>query len=161
MTRKDFNTSLKKGDIGEQIFRKYLEDRGWIVYCPFTKDKAHYFDQLATKNKEKVIALDIKTKARLNKWAKTGINIKSYNEYMKFVKTVNVPFYLVFIDDKNGDVYTQELKKLKNGELLTSDIIVWELKDMNYLFNIGKDNIELLSRYDQREYEYKPNTESA
>jgi len=64
--QRSFKPALKKGEIGEMIIQDFLEKRGWIVYRPFTKDKAHYFDALATKNKEKVIAIDVKTKARLN-----------------------------------------------------------------------------------------------
>jgi hypothetical protein len=156
MTRQNFKTALKKGELGEDIIRDYLESKGWIVYCPFTKDKAHYFDQLATKNKEQVIALDVKTKARFNKWAAQGINIKSYNEYMKFIDRVNVPFYIVFIDDKNGDVHAQELKKLKRSFNPTPYIIAWFLEDMKYLFNIGEEKIKQLSEFDQRNYNYIP-----
>lgn len=153
---KSFETALKKGEIGEMIVQKFLEKRGWIVYRPFTKDKAHYFDALATKDKEKVIAIDVKTKARLNNWRAQGINIKSYNEYKKFIDKINVPFYLFFIDDKCGDVFTAELSKLKNSFNPTPYIIAWYLEDMFYLFNIGEDNIKLLSEYDQREYDYNP-----
>ena len=99
MTQKSFEVALKKGELGERIIQKYFEARGWIVYRPFTKNKAHYFDALATKDKEKVIAIDVKTKARLNNWKAQGINIKSYNEYKRFIDKVNVPFYLIFIDD--------------------------------------------------------------
>lgn len=154
--RKSFETALKKGEAGEMIIQEFLEKRGWIVYRPFTKDRAHYFDALATKNKEKVIAIDVKTKARLNNWRAQGINIKSYNEYKKFIDKINVPFYLFFIDDKCGDVYTAELSKLRNSFNPTPYIIAWYLEDMFYLFNIGEDNIKLLSKYDQREYDYKP-----
>lgn len=154
--RKSFETALKKGEIGEIIIQEFLEKRGWIVYRPFTKDKAHYFDALATKNKEKVIAIDVKTKARLNNWRAQGINIKSYNEYKKFINKINVPFYLFFIDDKCGDVYTAELSKLRNSFNPTPYIIAWYLEDMFYLFNIGEDNIKLLSEYDQRNYKYNP-----
>ena len=61
---KNFQTALIKGEIGEQIVTQYLEKKGWIVYFQFTKNKAHAFDMLCTYNKEKVIALDVKTKAR-------------------------------------------------------------------------------------------------
>lgn len=155
-TQKNFNIALTKGEIGESIIREYLESRGWIVYSPITKNKPHYFDQLATKNKEQVIAIDVKTKARLNKWAAQGINIKHYNEYKNFIEKVNVPFYIIFVDDKNGDVYSAELKNLKNGFNPAPYIIAWELKQMKFLFNIGEEKIRLLSKYDQRSYEFEP-----
>lgn len=156
MIQKDFNVALKKGELGEAIIREYLESKGWVVYCPVTKDRAHCFDQLASKDKEQLIMLDIKTKGRLNKWNATGINIKSYREYIKFSEKLAVPFYLVFIDDKSGDVFCQEIRKLKNEIYPAEGIIAWPLKEMKYLFNIGQEKIELLSQYDQRNYKYKP-----
>jgi hypothetical protein len=156
MTQKSFEICLKKGEIGEQIIREYLEAKGWIVYFPFTKTKAHAFDILATKNKEKVFALDVKTKARLNNWEAQGINIKSYNEYLSFKEKMSIDFYLIFIDDKSGDVHLLELKKEIKNFNPTPYIIAWYLSDMKLLFNIGKDKIEELSKYDQRNYEYKP-----
>lgn len=152
----NFNLALQKGSFGENLIKNYLEERGWIVYCPFTKDKAHYFDQLATKNKEKVIALDVKTKARLNNWNAQGINLKHYEQYLNFVNKVNVPFFIVFIDDKNGDVHTQELIKLIDPIYPNPNIIAWGLNQMIFLFNIGIDNINKLSQMDQRNYVYNP-----
>jgi hypothetical protein len=155
-TQKSFEMALKKGDLGEKIIQDYLENKGWIVYFPFTKNRAHYFDMLATKDKENVVAVDVKTKARLNKLVAQGINIKSYNEYMGFIKKVNVPFYLIFIDDKCGDVYLAELSKLSKGFNPTPYIIAWELSEMKFMFNIGSEKIAELSKYDQRSYDYKP-----
>jgi hypothetical protein len=155
--QESFEIALKKGEIGEEIFRKYLEDRGWIVYFPFTKNKAHYFDLLATKDKSHVIACDVKTKARLNKWAATGIDIRHWNQYNEFCQKANVPFYLVFIDDKSGDVHAQELNKLTDAFNPTPYIIAWPLSCMKYLFNIGEKSVKQLSEYDTRTYTYNPN----
>ena len=151
-----FQKALMKGEMGETIIRKFLEKRGWIVYFPFTKNKAHYFDILATKNKEKVIAVDVKTKARLNKWAAQGINLKSYNEYMRFIKKTKISFYLFFIDDKNGDVHYADLRRLGHGFPINSKIIAWHLVSMKKLFNIGESKIKELSELDQRNYPYLP-----
>lgn len=152
---KNFEIALKKGELGENIIREYLEKKGWIVYFPFTKNKAHAFDMLCTYNKEKVIALDVKTKARMNKYAAQGIDIRSYNEYLKFKKTMNINFFLVFVDDKNGDVYSFEIgSDIKN--FVIGKIIFWWLKDMKFIFNIGNDNIIKLTEYDQRNYKFKP-----
>lgn len=152
----DFQKALKKGDIGEDIVTEFLEKKGWIIYRPFTKDKAHYFDMLCTLNKEKVIAIDVKTKARLNNWAAQGINIKSYNEYLNFVEMTKVNFYLIFVDDKNGQVYLADLITLKNPIYPNSKIIAWKLDDMKYLFTISDEDIDRLSKYDQRNYEFNP-----
>jgi hypothetical protein len=149
----------KKGDIGEQIVRSYLEGKGWIVYEPVT-DGPHYFDKLATKNKDRVIALDVKTKARLNYWSAQGINIKHYNEYINFTKTTSIPFFLFFVDDKNGDVHMVNILDLQDPIYPNSAIIAWDLKQMDYLFNIGEENIRLLSQFDTRNHDYSPIDES-
>lgn len=156
MIQRSFETALQKGEIGEAIIREYLEGKGWIVYFPFTKNKAHAFDMLATYNKEKVFALDVKTKARLNKWSAQGIDIRHYNEYMKFKKQMAIPFYIVFIDDKNGDVHCMELKEETRSLKVNEYIKAWYLEDMMYLFNIGDEKVKELSQFDQRSYEYMP-----
>jgi len=152
----DFQTALKKGDIGEDIVSEFLEKKGWIIYRPFTKDKAHYFDMLCTLNKEKVIAIDVKTKARLNNWNAQGINIKSYNEYINFVKTTSVNFYLIFVDDKTGTVHLADLMELKNPIYPNPNIIAWKVEDMKYLFTISQIDIDRLSKFDQRNYKFNP-----
>lgn len=153
---KNFEISKTKGEIGERIIRKYLEERGWVVYFPFTKNKAHYFDMLCTLNKDMVIALDVKTKARLNKWKAQGINIKSYQEYLDFVYKTKVRFFLIFIDDKIGDVYGADITKLKDPIYPTPNIIAWSLDQMKFMFKINEREIEELTKYDQRNYEFKP-----
>lgn len=156
MNQKSFEISLIKGEIGEMIITLYLEKKGWIVYKPFTKKKAHYFDILATKNKEKVLAIDVKTKARFNKWEAQGIDIKTYNEYLAFIEMAKVPFYLIFIDDKLGDVHLANIAELKNGFYPNKKIIAWYLKDMKFMFKLNQKMIDLLSEYDQRNYEFNP-----
>jgi hypothetical protein len=151
-----FEIKLQKGDLGEKIITEYLEKKGWIVYRPFTKDKAHYFDMLCTLNKEKVIAIDVKTKARLNKWNAQGINIKTYNEYINFVKTTSVNFYLIFVDDKTGEVHLADLMKLKDPIYPNEKIIAWPVKNMKYLFTISENQIKELTKLDQRNYIFNP-----
>jgi hypothetical protein len=153
---KKFEIALKKGDLGENIVSEFLQKKGWIVYRPFTKDKAHYFDMLCTLNKEKVIAIDVKTKARLNNWNAQGIDIRSYNQYLNFVKQTSINFYLIFVDDKNGEVHLADLVKLKNPIYPNQKIIAWPVNEMKYLFSISENDIERLSIYDQRNYEFKP-----
>ena len=153
---KSFEIALKKGNIGEQIIQKYLENKGWIVYKPFTENKPHYFDMLCTYNKEKVIAIDVKTKARLNKWNAQGIDLKHYNEYLNFMKITKVSFYSIFVDDQNGEVHLAEIKKLNNPIYPNNKIIAWDVNNMHYLFNISQEEINKISEYDQRNYKFNP-----
>ena len=153
---KNFDIAMQKGELGEKIIRDFLQDKGWIVYFPFTKDKAHFFDMLCTFNKDKVIAIDVKTKARLNKWNAQGIDKRHYQQYLSFVKKSNVNFYLIFIDDKTGDVYACDISKLKNPIFPNPKIIAWELKQMKFLFKITENQINELTKFDQRNYNFNP-----
>ena len=146
----------KKGALGEQYIRQMLKEKGWMTYGP-DSGGAHYFDILATKNKEKIIAIDVKTKARFNKWPAQGINKSHYEEYMRFIETTKIPFYLIFVDDKNGDVHLAELDKLKHSFCPTPNIIAWMLSEMKKITTI--EDVMLLSemsKYDTRSYEFKP-----
>lgn len=151
-----FETALKKGEIGEKIIYDLLERKGWVVYCPFTKNKAHRFDILATKNKEKAIAIDVKTKARMNYWNATGVNIKSYKEYLIFMETTKIPFFLIFIDEKLGTIHSLDLRKETPSFNPTTYIIAWYIDDMKYIGTISDDQKQEISQYDQRSYEFKP-----
>ena len=152
----NFNTALKKGELGERIIRERLEEKGWIVYFPFTKDKPHYFDMLATKEKEKVIAIDVKTKARLNITPAQGIDKKQYDQYIRFAKSMNVPFWIVFVDEMTGDVHTAELMKLENPiSIRDGKIIAWRTDDMKKIMELTDSQKELLQSYNQRNYEFQ------
>ena len=152
----NFNTALKKGELGEKIIREKLEEEGWIVYFPFTKDKPHYFDMLATKEKEKVIAIDVKTKARLNITPAQGIDKKQYDQYIRFAKSMNVPFWIVFVDEMTGDVHTAELMKLENPiSIRGGKIIAWRTDDMKKIMELTDSQKELLQSYNQRNYEFQ------
>jgi len=146
---------IKKGDIGEKIVCNYLEQKGYIIYKPFTKG-AHYFDMLATKNKKKVIALDVKTKARLNSYEATGINLKHYEDYKRLINLTKIPFYIFFVDEMEGKVYTQLLNKLPEPFKLNEKIVCWYLKDLIYLFDISEQEKQELKKYNTRNYDYKP-----
>ncbi|NBW21520.1 MAG: hypothetical protein EBR82_77535 [Caulobacteraceae bacterium] len=154
--------TTKKGTIGENIVKSFLQNKGWITYSPDLKNKAHYFDMLATKDKMEVIAVDVKTKARLNKWNAQGIDLRHYKEYMQFVNTTNIPFFLFFIDDKCGDVHCADLSKLTNFFLIPKkqenqpDIIAFYLKDMKKVFQLNAVQIKELSAFDCRNYSYCP-----
>tara|TARA_R100001463_G_scaffold114585_1_gene169796 strand:+ start:1079 stop:1546 length:468 start_codon:yes stop_codon:yes gene_type:complete len=147
--------TVKKGDIGEQIIKDYLERKGWVIYAP-TTDKAHYFDMIATRNKKEIIGYDVKTKARLNKIAATGIDKQDYLDYMRFTRDYYFPFYLFFVDEKEGKVYYQLLKKLPEPFELTPEIVCWYLKDLQYIFSLTEDQKTKLSKFDNRNYKYKP-----
>jgi hypothetical protein len=110
-TRKSFDVALAKGEYGESIVRAILEEKGFVVYKPTTKG-AHAFDVLAIKDKARCIALDVKAKARRNKYADTGINLRHYHTYKTFSEKHCMPFWIVFVDEMLGKIYGNTIEEL-------------------------------------------------
>jgi hypothetical protein len=152
--------NLKKGDLGELIVTRWLEGIGHVVYRPFTRDKKHRFDIMDMKNKANVIVIDVKTKAALNISKESGCNVASYNSYISFAQDHNFPFFLFFVDDKSGDVYSINIMEIGRGRVFTdrfgNHIMVWSYNAMEWHFNIGEEMIKELSKYDERSYTYDP-----
>lgn len=99
---------VKKGNIGEQIIREYLENKGYIVYEPVT-EKAHHFDKVISKNKKFLAIAEIKTYERLLFLEETGINTKNYNEYLD-IKNIDV--FVFFVDYITKSIYGNKLSEL-------------------------------------------------
>ena len=167
MTQKNFEIRLKKGEIGEGIVRSLLESKGWIVYCPFTKG-AHAFDMIATLNKERAIALDVKAKARMNKYPATGINLDHYEQYKRFSIKHSMPFWLVFVDEQTNEIYGNTIEKLDEECIVSGQkypmqiksrfnktIIFWPIEKMHKFGEIPKDKVKELCELNTRSYEYK------
>lgn len=148
----------KKGKLGEQLVREMIIKNGWVVYTP-SEGQAHGFDILATKDKKRIIAIDVKTKARLNKWEAQGINRSVYYEYCYFSQNHNIPFYLVFVDDKNGDIHAVDIAKLHNPINVNDYIIAWPLSQMKLIGKIDEMKIKELSQFDTRTWHYSPNNQ--
>lgn len=154
---KDRNTT-KKGAIGERIVKDILENAGWVVYVPVT-NKAHAFDILAIKDKTKIKAIEVKTKARLNNWPAQGIDRRHYEEYIKISQAMCVDLWLFFVDDKDGSVHGQNLRKLPEPFRVNADIVAWYLSDMIKLAQISDATFfENCNQLDSRNYAYLPIT---
>jgi hypothetical protein len=67
-----------------------------------------------------------------------------------------VNFFLIFVDDKLGDVHLADITKLTNPIYPNDNIIAWNVNDMEYLFKISDEDILNLSQYDQRHYKFNP-----
>ena len=147
---------VKKGNIGENIIINFLEEKGFIIYKPITK-AAHWIDIIATKSKEEIYAIDVKTKGRFNKWNAQGIDVKHYKDYKRFQKKCNINVYLFFVDDKNGEIHCADLNKLSEGFCPNNEkIIAWNLDEMKKVHTLTKNQIKQLTKHDTRNYEYKP-----
>ena len=121
---------VKKGNIGELIVREYLEKKGYIVYEPKTNG-SHPFDKIAIKGKNNMVIVEVKTKARMNKFYATGFNLRSYKYYKSIRDKYNIyctylfririePDGMVrlcpFIEKFFGDLKEQNLEEIWNSE---------------------------------------------
>jgi len=157
---------VKKGTVGETIVIKKLEERGYIVYAPIT-ESAHAFDFLAIKDKKIFKIAEIKSKARLNKFEATGINIRNFNEYLYIYENQNIDVILFFVDEhpKEERIYCQNLGELIKPKTIkgidfpntkiVSGIILFSLSDMQEVCKLTEAEIYELKKYSSRNYEYK------
>lgn len=137
------------GNLGEKIIKKYLEQNQYNIYS-CSRDAKHWFDGIATKNKEEIFFYDVKTKPKMRKYPAQGINITHYNDYKRLLNKTDIPFYLFFVDNLNGDVHQVALNKLiklkENNQLEWQDKIVyaWNLKHLEFLFTLTNEQINSL-----------------
>lgn len=162
---RNFDVSLEKGAVGERICRQYLERKGWVVYQPMT-DGAHAFDMLAIKNKERAIAMDVKAKARMNRWYATGINQRHFRTYEGFSNRHSMPFWLFFVDEHERRIYGNSIDALEtqveaDGRLWPTvmtfknvETRVWHLSQMLTLAVIDDQCALELAALNQRSYGY-------
>lgn len=152
---------VKKGKIGEQLVKEYLENNGFIVYEPQTEG-AHGFDKLAIKDKRQAVIAECKTKARRNKYADTGINERHLEEYQYISKKHNLPVFIFFVDEHLGKIYGNYILKLLepkkiNGKYYPSrenGIIYFPLSNMRLICEINKEATETIKQHSTRRYDY-------
>lgn len=156
---------VKKGNIGEDIVKSVLENKGYIIYKCIT-DGAHAFDFLAIKDKKVFLIAEVKSKARFNKFDATGIDERSYNEYVFIYKNVGIDVILFFVDEhpKEERIYCQRLsvlmveKTVNNISYPNKNIskgkIVFSLQDMINVCRLNESQLAELRKHSTRNYEY-------
>jgi len=158
-------SSVKKGNIGEEIVKKSLEDKGYVIYGSIT-DKAHAFDFLAIKDKRVFVIAEVKSKARMNKYECTGIDIRHFNEYMYIYENQHIDVILFFVDEhpKMENVYCQRLSELIKPKLiggisypcttLAMGKVMFSLSNMVTVCKLTSDQVAELKTHSNRSYEY-------
>lgn len=156
---------VKKGNLGEEIVLKKLEEKGYIVYKSIT-EKAHAFDFLAVKDKKVFIIAEVKSKARFNKFEATGIDIKSFEEYKYIYENQKIDIVLFFVDEhpKEERIYCQKLSILMQEKIIneiqypnfniSKGKILFSLSDMKELCKLTKEQLNELKKYSSRSHEY-------
>jgi len=175
MNQTNWNDKLevKKGNIGEKIVQEYLENRGFVIYKPIT-EKAHCFDTLAIKDKEKLLIVEIKTKARLNKYPATGFDYKHYLEYNKISEKHNADVFVFFVDEMLEKVYGNYLKYLEELTIINKvvypitinfgynkKVIAFPLDNMVDIKMLTEEQVQEIKKYNTRNYVYKAEDELA
>lgn len=153
--------TVKKGNLGEAVVSKFLEEKGWIVYSPTTPG-AHGFDKFAMKDKENIVYAESKAKARRKYYEDTGINLSHYNDYKRLSEKYSMPIFIFFIDEYMGKVYGNFLPKLiepclvgtKIYPSIERNIIYFPLKNMREIADLDEEVIEGLKEHSTRTYDY-------
>ena len=159
------SVQARKGSVGEQLAREWLEQHGFVVYAPLT-DSAHAFDFLAVRTRDGLMyAIEVKTKARRNKFPDTGIDLRHYERY-KRTETSGLQVVLMFADECQRELYGGKLSVLDapravphNGELLwyprrEGGIIYFPLAAMRVFAQIPDDRAEMMVSLSTRTHPY-------
>lgn len=156
---------VKKGSLGERIVKSSLEKKGYVVYEP-TTDKAHAFDFLAVKDKRVFIVAEVKSKARLNKFNATGIEVRHYNDYSFVLDSQNIEVILFFVDEHPDEqrIYCQRLSELRKpcdfGGVnypnfdIVKNIVLFPIEKMIHVSYLSDDEAIKLRELSNRNYNY-------
>jgi hypothetical protein len=163
-----FKVALQKGSVGERIIKQWLEAKRFVVYQP-TTDCAHAFDMLAIRDKTTTIALDVKSKAAMNKLPATGVDYRLFEEYQAWSKKHSIPFWLMFVDEGRREVYGNWISKLEEPrdvggiaypyEMHTrfgKRLRLWPLAAMEIVAQLKEEEVNDLAIHNQRNYAYEP-----
>jgi len=164
MKQTNFNDlqTTKKGEIGEDLVKKWLEEKGWVIYEP-TTDGPHVFDKLAIKDKKQIMIIEVKTKARRNYYPDTGIDVRHYEGYKLITQIMKVDIFLVFVDEMIGQVYGNKLNFLEEPietsdctkyPLIENGIIYFPLERMYKIAILDTSKVLELRKLNTRNYKY-------
>lgn len=168
----------KKGDFGERLVDDYIKSRKKMIPYEPVWPGAHPFDRiLASPDKKDLLILDVKSKARRQLYPDQGINFNHYIQYKTISKKYNIPVFLVFVDEGNGDVYGNYLRNLEipvsirvrdqekeypSIELSSAKIIYFPISNMITLFHLTHEQRKTLRDLSSRNSSYRyANNDSA
>ncbi len=112
-------------------------------------------------------AMDVKAKARLNKYPATGINQKHFDEYLAFSEKHSMLFWVIFVDEMLMAVYGNEIAELEKERVVEGrkypfvlptkgqPVRVWPLEAMKQIGTIDSETQEKLFGLSQRNYAYQ------
>jgi len=144
------NTEVKKGTYGENLVKKYFEDKDFHVYETNTDGK-HGFDFIIDSMRGLMLFVDVKAIALRNVRPDTGITYTKYESYKKYATERNMDFLLVFVDEEEKRIYGNTIKELDKKEHLIQDgIIYWLVADMKSFRDLTEEEVKVLLGYVSR-----------
>lgn len=162
----------KKGELGEQIVDSLILNKGqFIPYAPVLDD-AHIFDRLvASRDKKRLMIVEIKTVDARDYYPDTGISIRHYEEYSEIQNKYSIDVWILFVDSKKKEIYGNTLNNLKeytkvmhNGKLLVyplvksnftavgKEIIYFPLKNMVSICKLSEEQVAELKQLNNKGY---------
>ena len=147
--------TTKKGNVGEEIVRKYLKDMGFIPYSP-TCDGSHPFDNLcASKDKQTIFIAEVKSKPARTYYPDTGVDIRHFNTYKDISEKHNLDVFIFFVDEDRCEVYGNWLSELEKKRIIKIDdfnntkeypweqgyIHYWPLAAMIHIGDLGESEL--------------------
>lgn len=148
MFLKDSSKSAK-GDYGEELVIKLLNDKGCKVKEHYSHDSSHLIDTLVLGSSFNYFYAEIKTKSHRTYYNDTGCNINAYKGYKKCEK--KHPVWMFFVDEKAGWIYGQSLSILDKSEgcypLEVEGYIYFPLSKMIKFIKLTEDEIEKLKDF--------------
>lgn len=171
MTFQD-NETTKKGNIGEEIADQWLVSKGYMPYRPAQEvDRPHPFDRLtASFDKKTLRIVEVKSKAKRQKYPDTGINVRHFNDYIFVESKYDIEVFILFIDEEKGEIYgnfinklAQEAQVTHNGKILNypirqkyqgTEIIYFPIENMLRIKKLTADQITELKKHTTKNAKY-------
>ena len=156
--------SVKKGKLGEDIVRQYLESKGYVIYSPETNG-SHPFDKLCINhNGNEIFIAEIKSKPHRIYYPDTGINKNHFLKYKFIQDKYSIDVFLFFVDEISKSIYGNWLSKLikprKDYPLEQNGIIYFPLDIMLQIAKLEDKQVEELKSLSDRNYDYSQFTDN-
>ena len=111
-----FADRLKKGQIGERIVDEWLISKGFVPYRPIA-GAAHPFDRLvASRDKRKILVVEVKSKPAREKYGDQGIETRHYEDYKHISEKYGIRIFIAFVDEDAARIYGSFLDELEKPQ---------------------------------------------
>lgn len=149
---------MVKGKIGERIVDDWLIKKGFVPYRPI-EGVPHPFDRLvASRDKQKILVVEVKSKPRREKYADTGISARHYREYMIISDTYGIRIFIAFVDEVMRQIYGNFLDELVRPcgryPLHYADIVYFPLQHMKRVADLTAEECAELAALRKTNYRH-------